>query len=296
MNPIIKVDSVTKLYGGKAAVNNLNLEVNQSEILGLIGQNGAGKTTTLKMIVGLVKPTSGVITVMGENIVKKSKAAHQHIGYLPEDSPLYENLTIHQYLNFFAELNGLSKRLADERIEFLLHSLNLADANKLTGELSKGMKRKVAISRALLHNPSLLVLDEPNSGLDPLTSAFINTYLKELRKQGKTVILSAHNLFQIESICDRVAIIAHGQLYACDTIDAVTEKTKKRTYTVLFKADENLEYTKQDGSYIYQTDDIKSLSDLFEQISVKNWILTDISVHQPQLEDVYINLMKRLSE
>lgn len=294
MNPAIKLRSVTKLYGNIAAVNNLNLEVNQGEILGLIGPNGAGKTTTLKMIVGLLTPTSGIVEVMGQNVSKDGKQVRKHIGYLPEEDPLYENMTVRQYLGFFSEIYGISKAQANGRIDSLLHSLKLTDENKHTGELSKGMKRKVGVARTLLHDPSLLVLDEPNSGLDPLTSFFVNDYLKKLSHQGKTIVLTAHNLFHIESVCDRVVIMNNGEVYICDTISSIREKLGKREYEVVFNADADLNYEIQGDNYILRTASIKQIAWLLQEISERNWILINLSVQQPALEEIYVKLMKYL--
>jgi ABC-2 type transport system ATP-binding protein len=292
MNTVIKLKSITKLYGNLASVDNLSLDVAEGEILGIIGPNGAGKTTTLKMMVGLLKPTSGTIEVMGRNVNKNSRDIKHHIGYLPEESPLYENMTVSQYLTFFSELYRIPRRLAKERIDSLLSSLKLNEKDKKAGELSKGMKRKVAIARALLHDPSILILDEPNSGLDPLTSFFVIDYLKKVNKSGKTIVLSAHNLFHIEYICDRVAIIKNGKLYMCDTIKSIRDKLGKREYEVIFKADANLEYEKSEDSYVFRTADIKEIARLLERISEMDWVLVDLSVRQSALEEVYVKLME----
>ncbi|MDO8635225.1 MAG: ABC transporter ATP-binding protein [Dehalococcoidia bacterium] len=292
MNPIARLNAVSKLYGNFTAVNNLNLEIRDGEILGLIGHNGAGKTTTLKMMVGLISPTSGTIEVMGQDMTRDSTRVKQHIGYLPEESPLYENMTVWQYLTFFSELYGLARSVANERMESLLHSLKFTDKNKYTGELSKGMKRKVSIARTLLHDPSLLVLDEPNSGLDPLTSFFVIDYLKKLNAQGKTIVLSAHNLFHIEYICHRVAIMKNGQLYLCETMDSIRDKLGKRQYEVIFKADNDLNYEKQGDNYVFRAGDVGHIASLLQEISEKNWALIDLSVRQSALEDMYVKLME----
>ena len=292
MNPIARLNAVSKLYGNFTAVNNLNLEIRDGEILGLIGHNGAGKTTTLKMMDGLITPTSGTIEVMGQDMTRDSTRVKQHIGYLPEESPLYENMTVWQYLTFFSELYGLARSVANERMESLLHSLKFTDKNKYTGELSKGMKRKVSIARTLLHDPSLLVLDEPNSGLDPLTSFFVIDYLKKLNAQGKTIVLSAHNLFHIEYICHRVAIMKNGQLYLCETMDSIREKLGKRQYEVIFKADNDLNYEKQGDNYVFRAGDVGHIASLLQEISEKNWALIDLSVRQSALEDMYVKLME----
>jgi len=291
MTDIIKLESVTKIYKNFTAVNKVNLQIEEGEILGLIGHNGAGKTTTLKMIVGLLAPTSGSIEVMGYDITRENTKVKQHIGYLPEESPLYENMTVRQYLDFFAELYKIPKNQATERINSLLDSLKLEERDKYTGDLSKGMRRKVAIARTLLHEPSILVLDEPNSGLDPLTSFFIIDYLKKLNNLGKTIVVSAHNLFHIEYICDRVAIMKNGEIYICDTIEAIREKLGKREYEVVFKTDEKLDYERQGDNYVFTTSDVSRIASLLQNISENNWALIDLSVRQSALEDMYVKLM-----
>jgi ABC-2 type transport system ATP-binding protein len=268
------------------------MQIEQGEIMGLIGHNGAGKTTTLKMMVGLLAPTSGKVEVMGQDMTKESTKVKQHIGYLPEESPLYENMTIKQYLLFFADLYQLQRKTAEARIEELLGSLKLPDTGKYTGELSKGMRRKVAIARALLHDPEVLVLDEPNSGLDPLTSYFIIEYLKKLNSQGKTIVLSAHNLYHIEYVCHRVAIMKNGRIHICDTMDSIRKKLGKREYEVTFKTDQQLEYPKQGDNYVFKTGDVSKIASLLQTISEKDWALIDLSVQQSALEDMYVKLME----
>lgn len=289
---IINLSSLTKIYENFTAVNGVNIQIERGEILGLIGHNGAGKTTTLKMMVGLLAPTSGKVEIMGQDMSGESARVKKNIGYLPEESPLYENMTVQQYLLFFSELYQIPRRIAEDRINELLSSLKLTDKKKYTGELSKGMRRKVAIARALLHDPSVLVLDEPNSGLDPLTSYFIIEYLKKLNSQGKTIVLSAHNLYHIEYICHRVAIMKNGQIYICDTIDSIRKKLGKREYEVIFKADKELDYEKQGDNYVFRTPDVALIAGLLQKISDNNWALIDLSVQQSALEDMYVKLME----
>jgi len=288
---MIKLKGVSKFYDQFAAVEALNLEVNDGEIMGIIGHNGAGKTTTLKMITGLIEPTSGTIEIMGRNLAKDSIAIKKSLGFLPEESPLYESMNVTEYLLFFSELYGLPKRIALDRIAAILDSLNLEERQKLTGELSKGMKRKVAIARALLHDPALLILDEPNSGLDPLTSFFIIDYLKKLKERGKTILLSAHNLFHVEYICDRIAIMKQGKLLVCDTMKELIKRLGKREYQVIFRADQKLDYEKKDDNYSLKTADIGEIAGVLKQISDRNWTLVDLSMRQSALEEIYINLM-----
>jgi ABC-2 type transport system ATP-binding protein len=288
---MIKLEEVSKFYDQFAAVEALSLTVEDGEIMGIIGHNGAGKTTTLKMIAGLIEPTSGRIEIMGRNLARESIAIKKSLGYLPEESPLYESMNVTEYLLFFSELYGLPKRIALDRIDSILDSLNLAERQKLTGELSKGMKRKVAIARALLHDPALLILDEPNSGLDPLTSFFIIDYLKKLKERGKTIVLSAHNLFHVEYICDRIAIMKQGKLLICDTMKELVKRLGKREYQVIFRADQELDYEKRDDNYSIKTADVGEIAGVLRQISDRNWTLVDLSMRQSALEEIYINLM-----
>jgi ABC-2 type transport system ATP-binding protein len=290
---MISLKQVTKLYGQLAAVRDLDLEVEDGEIMGIIGPNGAGKTTILKMIVGLINPTSGRVEVMGRDMARESIHVRQFIGYLPEDSSLYENMTVAEYLLFFSELYKMSKRKAEERIDLLLASLNLPEQDKLTGELSRGMKRKVAIARALLHDPRILILDEPNAGLDPLTSFFIINYLKSLKDQGKTILVSAHNLFHVEYICDRVSILENGRLIVCDSMEAIRETLGRREYEVVFKSDDKLDYERKEGNYVFRTADVGEVAAVLESISENNWALVDLKIRESALEDIYVKLMTR---
>lgn len=288
---MISLKQVTKLYGQLAAVRDLDLEVEDGEIMGIIGHNGAGKTTILKMIVGLISPTSGKVEVMGRDMAEESTFVKRFIGYLPEESPLYGNMTVTEYLMFFSELYKMPKCEAKERIDMLLDSLNLPEQDKLTEELSKGMKRKVAIARALLHDPRILILDEPSAGLDPLTSFFIINYLKSLKDQGKTIVLSAHNLLHVEYICDRVAILKNGRLVICDNMETIRKNLGHREYEVVFKSDDKLDYEQKEENYVFRTTDVGEIALILENISENNWALVNLTIHESALEDIYVKLM-----
>ena len=288
---MIQLMDVTKRYDDTIVVDRLNLEINSGEIVGLIGHNGAGKSTTLKMITGLVEPTSGHVQVMGHDMQKESIKVKQRIGYLPEESSLYEAMTARQYLLFFSELYRMPRHKALQRIDQLLDSLGLAEKDKLTGEFSKGMKRKTAIARTLLHDPELLILDEPSSGLDPLTSFFIINYLKTLKGEGKTIILSAHNLFHLEAICDRVGIIKNGKLLIFDNMDVIRSRLGKREYQILFHADQTLDYERVNGNYIFRTGEVDAIARMLETVSANGWTLMDLSMRESALEEIYVKLM-----
>jgi len=288
---MISLTDVTKRYDNTTVVDKLNLQINQGEIVGIIGHNGAGKSTTMKMIAGLIEPTAGDVRVMGQDMVRHGIKVKQRIGYLPEESPLYEAMTAQQYLLFFSELYQMPRQKAMGRIDGLLESLGLEQSNKLTGEFSKGMKRKTAIARTLLHDPELLILDEPNSGLDPLTSFFIINYLKQLKREGKTILLSAHNLFHVETICDRVAIIKNGKLLVFDTMDAIRGRLGKREYQVIFHSDDKLDYEAIGGDYFFRTNDVDNIAHMLETVSAKGWALVDLSMRESALEEIYVKLM-----
>lgn len=288
---MIQLTDVTKRYDNTTVVEQMNLQINEGEIVGIIGHNGAGKSTTMKMIAGLIEPTSGSIQVMGQDMVRHGIRVKKKIGYLPEESPLYEAMTAQQYLLFFSELYQMPRSQALKRSEELLTSLGLEQKDKLTGEYSKGMKRKTAIARTLLHDPELLILDEPNSGLDPLTSFFIINYLKQLKKEGKTILLSAHNLFHVETICDRVAIVKNGRLLVFDTMDAIRARLGKREYQIIFHSDDKLDYDLTGGNYIYRTHDVDGIAKMLETVSQKGWTLVDLSMHESALEEIYVKLM-----
>ena len=288
---MIQLADVTKRYDDTIVVDRLNLKIDPGEIVGIIGHNGAGKSTTLKMIAGLIEPTSGHVQVMGHDMQRESIKVKGRIGYLPEESSLYEAMTAQQYLLFFSELYQMPRREALQRIDQLLDSLGLAEKNKLTGEFSKGMKRKTAIARTLLHDPELLILDEPSSGLDPLTSFFIIHYLKTLKHEGKTIILSAHNLFHLETICDRVGILKNGKLLIFDNMDVIRSRLGKREYQILFRTDQKLDYEHVNGNYIFRTAEVDAIARMLETVSANGWTLMDLSMRESALEEIYVKLM-----
>jgi len=219
-----------KRYGAVVAVDSIDLEVPAGRIVGLVGNNGAGKTTTLKMLCGVLEPTSGSATVAGRPTLEAE--ARRAIGFLPEDSPLYDDQTPLQYLAFFARLYGIPRRQAKDRIARLLADLRLDEPfwKRPIGQLSKGSARKVAIARALLHDPKVLVLDEPASGLDPATRRELDQALAGLRAQGKAVLLSAHNLKQVEELCDDIVLLHAGRVVAAGTLAELREALGEPRY------------------------------------------------------------------
>jgi ABC-2 type transport system ATP-binding protein len=215
---LLVASKLRRQYDQFVAVHDVSLEVRPGKIVGLVGNNGAGKTTTIKMLVGLLDPTEGTAHVDGE--ATRVPATRRFLGYLPEESPLYDDMHALDYLRFFASLYNVPRREAHERAEALLARLGLAKNawKKPIGTLSKGMRRKIAIARCLLHDPPILVLDEPTSGLDPGTARELDDFLRELRGQGKAIMLSAHNLSQVEQLCDEILVMHDGRIVARGTL------------------------------------------------------------------------------
>jgi ABC-2 type transport system ATP-binding protein len=212
---MIRVEGLTKDYGARRAISDLNFEANQGEIVGFLGPNGAGKTTTMRILTGYMPPTEGTATVAGYDVVSESLEVRKRVGYLPETVPLYTDMTAYEYLKFMADLRQIpdSQERADEALE-MVGLENRADS--YIGSLSKGMRQRVGLAQALIHHPEVLILDEPTIGLDPGQVVEVRRIIKDIGKQ-RTVLLSTHILSEAQQVCDRVLIINKGHLIAEDT-------------------------------------------------------------------------------
>ena len=211
---------LTKRYGTLTAVDGLDLSVAPGELFGFLGPNGAGKTTTIKMLVGLLRPTAGTASVAGFDLAQKPEEAKRRIGYVPDSAFLYEKLTAREFLEFSADLYRVTPASRARRIETLLQLFQLRDrAGDLLGTYSRGMRQKVALAAALLHDPQVLFLDEPTVGLDPHSARQMKDILLDFCQDGKTVFLSTHILEIAERMCTRIGIINHGKLVAVGTLE-----------------------------------------------------------------------------
>lgn len=209
--PVLHLAEVSKRFGDFTAVKGLSVTVQRGEVFCLLGPNGAGKTTTIRMITGLCKPTSGTVMLNGMDVQQNPKASRMQMGVLLSEPGLYDRLTALENVTFFAELYGLNSKVARVQALDLLEKLDMLDsANRIVGPFSKGMKQKVAIARALVHNPDLVIMDEPTNGLDVFAVAVIERLIQDLRKQGRTVIFSTHILSQVEKLADRVCVLSKG--------------------------------------------------------------------------------------
>ena len=295
---MIVARELTKLYTKVPALDHVSFDFKEGEIIGVIGHNGAGKTTLLKILSGLITPTSGDLTMNGIDVVRDPDGIKASLGYLSEESRLYETMTVDDYLRFFGEIYGLDQETITSRRTQLLAALSLEPNGKKIGEFSKGMKRKVAIARSLIHNPSVLIYDEPTSGLDPMTSRYIIGFLRDLRYEKKTIVLSAHNLFQVETICDKVMILRRGMMVAMGTMNELREMFGSISYTITFTiGDINAikgcrEYTFEGGLYKIPADSIEELNTCTGIISSNGGRVERIESHYPSLEEMLVKLGK----
>jgi ABC-2 type transport system ATP-binding protein len=296
---MITARHLTKKFDSFTALDDVSFEFEDGEIFGIIGHNGAGKTTLLKIVSGLIAPTSGELYINDIDVVKNKTALKENLGYLPEESRLYDTMTAENYLAFFGEIYGLSPQEIRVRSNQLFAALSLETNGKKIGEFSKGMKRKTAIARSLIHDPTFLVYDEATSGLDPMTSRFIADYLRTLKKDGKTVVLSAHNLYQVEAICDKVMILKRGQMVAFGSMHQLRDQFGTLTYSIFFSIDDpgklighSKPYRQEEGLWVCEAQDIKELNESSSLITESGGKIAKIESRYPSLEEMLMKIGK----
>ncbi|MCZ7402654.1 MAG: ABC transporter ATP-binding protein [Candidatus Methanoperedens sp.] len=289
----IEVSGLYKEYGGFIAVGGLDFEIEKGEIFGIVGPNGAGKTTTLKMLSGLIIPTGGSIKIQGMDIKKDSQKIKQKLGFLPEESPLYEGMTANEYLKFFAEIYGIKNETASNRIREILDALRLDAGDKKTGEMSKGMQRKVMIARALINDPEYLIMDEMTSGLDPTTSKYLTDFVLSLKQKDKTIIFSAHNLYQVESICDRVLMMNKGKKVAIGTMQEIRKMCGGIEYEIEFNVKDHFDFdvVKNNGNFIARTKNLDEFNSITGWVAGHNGKIINIKTLETSLEEIFLKLM-----
>lgn len=308
---MIQVENITKKYGSFTAVNNINFEIEEGEIVGFLGPNGAGKSTTMNMITGFIEPTSGRIIVDGYDISKKPKKAKKQIGYMPEGVPLYSDLTVKEFVTYMAEIKGVDKKEKKEKIQNVLEATGLTDVqNKLTKNLSRGYKQRVSMAGALVGDPKVIILDEPTVGLDPKQVTEIRALIKELGKEH-TVILSSHILSEVSQICNRVIIINKGQIVAIDTPENLENKvvqnnsiyvTVEDPENKMNKIKEKLESVQEiklitenedkTKKYIITAkEDIDLRKDIFETLAKEGITIFEMKKADATLEDAFMKLI-----
>jgi len=219
---MIETRKLSKNFGELVAVDNLDLNIEAGDIFGFIGPNGAGKTTTMRVLVTLLEPTSGAAFIDGLDVTKKGREVRRRVGYMPDFMGVYDDLKVFEYLEFFAAAFGIEYRKRKSIVDGVLELTDLeSKRNTAVDSLSRGMQQRLGLARVLIHDPKVLILDEPASGLDPRARIEIRELLRELKKMGKTIMISSHILSELEEICDRVGIIEHGRLVFGGTLDEI---------------------------------------------------------------------------
>lgn len=222
---MVHVDNLTKRFNGTLAVDRLNMEIPEGEIYGFVGANGAGKTTTMRIIAGLLAPTSGKVYIDGIDVSKEPLEVKRHIGYMPDFFGVYNDLKVSEYMSFYAGLYGISKQKCMGLIDSLLELVRLTNKKEAyVDTLSRGMKQRLCLARSLIHDPQFLILDEPASGLDPRARVEMKEILRELRSLGKTVLISSHILHELSELCTSIGIIEAGKLVASGSVQDITLK------------------------------------------------------------------------
>ncbi len=237
---MIEVKNLTKVYGDRVAVGNISFTVNKGEVLGFLGQNGAGKTTTMKMLTCFIPPTEGTAKIAGFDIFEQPLEVKRRIGYLPETPPIYKELLVQEYLDFVVELRGVPKKSRKQKVDAALDKCNLGDVRgRLIGNLSKGYRQRVGIAQALVHDPDVLILDEPTVGLDPKQVSEARGLIRSLKSEH-TVIYSTHILSEVQASCDRIIIIDRGKIVAQETIGDVGSSKIAKTEIVIQRTNKSV--------------------------------------------------------
>nr|MDO8043962.1 ABC transporter ATP-binding protein [Candidatus Baldrarchaeota archaeon] len=301
----IKAENLTKYYGNFLAVNNISFEVRQGEFFGLLGPNGAGKTTTIRMLTGLLKPTSGTAHVMGIDVVKNPVDVKAQIGVVSETANPYPEMTAWDNLMFAASLHDIQKREQKEQAENLLKLLGIYDRrNEKVENFSKGLRKRVAIAMALIHDPPLLFLDEPTAGLDVQSARMIREFLRRLNERGTTIFLTTHYIEEADMLCDRIAIIKNGKIIALDSPENL--KSAKRREKVIevsfdrYAADVEKSIAKLstvsrvkkrgDKIRIYTSNFPKTIQEISSFAEENDLEIVSINTLTPTLEDVFVQL------
>lgn len=303
---IIQTTNLSKVYRppfareGKTALHDLTIDVRQGEIFGLVGPNGSGKTTTLKLLLGLIKPTGGDITIFGRG--PRDVAVKQRIGFLPDGPYFYDHLNSEEVLDFYGKLFGYSDAERKKRIPQLLDtvSLNPADRKRVIRTYSKGMVQRVGLAQALINDPELLFLDEPTTGLDPIGARQMKDAILRQRDAGKTVLVCSHLLADVQAICDRVAILSEGKLVKFGTVRELVGPSQTFEIYAQNISAETLErataaayaYERHDDHVLLHADSAEKLDEVLRFVRDANGRVVDVKGHSETLEDVFVRSVK----
>ncbi len=293
----INVQGISKKFGEQLAVNNVNFEVEPGEIFGLLGPNGAGKTTTIRIILDIFKPDAGKVEIMGGPMTEAKK---NRIGYLPEERGLYQDIPLERCLVYLATLKGMTLSDAQKGVGKYLEEFELADwRKKKMKELSKGMQQKAQLITTLVHNPEVLIIDEPFSALDPVNTQMVKDLLRRERDLGKTIIMCTHQMNQVEELCDRLVLIDHGSAMLYGPLLDIRKKFAKPALEVASPdpLPEQIkgvsEIKKQNGSYILHLTNGESPQDILKSLITANVKVDKFEVALPTLDEIFIEVVKK---
>lgn len=301
---LLKADGISRNYGSQRAVDNVSFEIQKGEVLGFLGPNGAGKSTTMKILSGNLSPNTGEITINGYDLLTQPKQAKAHIGYLPEQPPLYKELTVKEFLRFCAQINQISSAKQAAAVDTVIERCGLSHVSKrLIANLSKGYQQRVGIAQAIIHTPAVVILDEPTSGLDPIQIREIRQLIRDIASEH-SVILSTHILPEVQMLCDRVQIINQGQLVFSDTIATLSQHMEASKLLVTLANPPNIDALQAlDGVMTveqlnstrfrlhYQPEQNPTEALLAKAIS-RQWKLTELTPEHHSLEDVFMNIIQ----
>jgi ABC-2 type transport system ATP-binding protein len=306
-NVVLRASDLTKKYGDLVAVNRLSLEIHEGEVLGFLGPNGAGKTTSINMMCGLLKPDAGHVTIHDQPVTGSGADVRARVGVCPQEIVIWKNLTCLEQLQFVGEMYGLKAKEARRRVSHLLEELDLAEkASNLAKTLSGGMQRRLNLLMALVHDPDIVILDEPEAGLDPQSRVKVREYIKSLAR-NKTVILTTHNMDEADRVADRVAIIDHGELLALDTpeelkhsvgegdvLEITVEGESKHAQAALADLTDQATLQAGDGTlHIRALDVVNLLPLILEKLSAAGIQPGAVNLRENTLEDVFIQMTGR---
>ncbi len=301
MSALIKIDNLSRYYGDLCAVNDVSFELERGEILGFLGPNGAGKSTTMQMIAGGLAPSSGSIQLNGIDLLQHPAKAKQHLGYLPEQPPLYTDLTVNEYLRFCARLQQLPGREVTVAVERVKERCGLGpDGGRLIANLSKGYRQRVGIAQALIHDPDTIILDEPTSGLDPNQIREIRQLIKQLGEEHG-ILLSTHILPEVEAVCDRVLILHKGHLVFSDSVTGLNHSSATPHLLITLARPPQQQELEQlsgvaavepltPGRYRLLLNSIEATEGIAEQSINKGWGLCELTPDRHGLEQTFTQL------
>jgi ABC-2 type transport system ATP-binding protein len=301
---VIKVENLTKYYGKRLAVDNISFNVEKGEIVGFLGPNAAGKTTTMRIITGFLSPTRGDAWIAGYHVVEHSLEARRHIGYLPESVPLYTDMTVHSYLDFCGRIRGIEPKMLKGRVDNVVETCHLNEYyNSIIGKLSKGFRQRVGVAQAIIHEPEVLILDEPTIGIDPIQVAMTRQLIKDLGKNS-TILLSTHILPEVSMVCERVIIINEGHIVAEDRIENLSslisgakrvrlqvDGPSQKVVERLRRIDGVLRVKQEGRYYIIECPPEHDLrGKITEAIVQAGWTLLSLENIEMSLEDIFLKL------